>query len=82
MSNCLAEQKQNINYCASCPFDDQCAKQLAYLATETFCPCPPETSPLEVGGGIPARYMLLSESVTGGISITGDFLLSDLDGLL
>ncbi|MGP5555391.1 hypothetical protein [Psychrobacter celer] len=29
-----------------------------------LCPCPPETSPLdEVGGGIPARHMLLSESV-------------------
>ena len=50
--------------------------------TSTLCPCPPETSPLdEVGGGIPARHMLLSESVSGGLSVTGDFLASDLDFL-
>ena len=48
-----------------------------------FCPCPPETSPLdEVGGGIPARHMLLNETVSGGLSVTGNFLLSDLDELL
>lgn len=59
----------------------------------TLCPCPPETSDNtakasvevvldEVGGGIPARHMLLSETVSGGLSVTGDFLLSDLDELL
>ena len=36
----------------------------------------------DVHGGIPARHMLLSETVSGGLSITGDFLLSDLDELL
>ncbi|MGP9689551.1 hypothetical protein ACT3TH_10360 [Psychrobacter sp. AOP22-C1-C5] len=31
---------------------------------KAFCPCPPETSPLdEVGGGILARHALLKESV-------------------
>lgn len=53
------------------------------LREETLCLCPPETSPLdEVGGGIPARHMLLTETVSGGLSFTGDFLLSDLDELL
>ena len=53
------------------------------LREETLCPRPPETSPLdEVGGGISARHMLLSETVSGGLSITGDFLGSDLDELL
>ena len=52
------------------------------LREETLCPRPPETSPLdEVGGGISARHMLLSETVSGGLSITGDFLASDLDFL-
>lgn len=49
----------------------------------TLCPRPLETSPLdEVGGGISACHMLLSETVSGGLSVTGDFLLSDLDELL
>lgn len=52
-------------------------------AAASLCLCPPETSPLdEVGGGISARHMLLSETVSGGLSVTGDFLLSDLDELL
>lgn len=52
------------------------------LREETLCPRPPETSPLdEVGGGISARHMLLSETVSGGLSITGDFFASDLDFL-
>lgn len=57
-------------------------KKYLDAAAASLCPCPPETSPLEVGGGISARHMLLSESVTGGLSVTGDFLLSDLDELL
>lgn len=82
-SICLADDHQDIRQCSNCEHDDQCAKQLAYLATDTFCPCPPEASPLdEVGGGISARHMLLSETVSGGLSVTGDFLLSDLDELL
>lgn len=49
----------------------------------TPCPRSPETSPLdEVDGGIPVRHMLLSETVSGRLSVTGDFFLSDLDELL
>ncbi|MBA2058437.1 hypothetical protein H0262_11190 [Psychrobacter cryohalolentis] len=33
------------------------------IREETLCPCPPETSSLEVGGGILARHELLKESV-------------------
>ena len=52
------------------------------LREETLCPRPPETSPLdEVGGGIPARHMLLSETVSGGLSITGCFSPADFDNL-
>ena len=58
------------------------ANQIQQPQADTLCPCPPETSPLdEVGVGIPARHMLLSETVSGGLSITGCFSPADFDNL-
>ena len=50
---------------------------------KTSCPAP-VLVPSSDKSGAPynPRHMLLSETVTGGLSITGNFILSDLDDLL